>query len=79
MRILKSWDWATVPTLIRLRYQLLWAQARTSTGKWALLALLYVAGISIFLFLSLGGFGAAVAAIKLGRGEQISRWGALSS
>ncbi len=74
MRILKSWDWATVPTLIRLRYQLLWAQARTSTGKWALLALLYVAGISIFLFLSLGGFGAAVAAIKLGRGEQISLW-----
>lgn len=67
-------NWSTVRTLIRLRYQLLWAQARTSNGKYALLVVLYVIGVSVFLFLSLGGFGAAVTAIYLGRGEQIARW-----
>lgn len=67
-------NWSIVRTLIRLRYQLLWAQARTGNGKYALFVALYVIGVSIFMFLSLGGLGAAVTAIYLGRGEQIARW-----
>ena len=67
-------NWSKVRTLIRLRYWLLWAQARTSSGKYALFVALYVIGVSISIFLSAGGLGAAVTAIYLGRGEQIARW-----
>ena len=64
-------------TLIRLRQLLLWAQARTSTGRRALFASGYVLGGSLFLLLILAGSETAalskvwerdeVAIIKAGR------------
>lgn len=59
--------------LIRLRYQLIWAQARTSGGKVALLSALYVCGGALMLLLVTGGFGAA-ASVRAGRGEEVARW-----
>ncbi|MGH9899806.1 MAG: hypothetical protein ACRD4L_13265, partial [Pyrinomonadaceae bacterium] len=61
-------------SLIRLRYQLLWAQSRTSGGKTALLLAAYIFGGLIFLFFSLGGIGTAVIGVQSGRGEEIARW-----
>lgn len=60
--------------LIGLRYRLIWAQARTSQGRIALLLALYLLGAMTALLLAMGGLGAAVAAINLGQGEAISRW-----
>lgn len=61
-------------SLVRLRYKLIWAQARTTSGKIALFVALYILGASLFLLLALGGTGAAIAAVQLGRGEEIARW-----
>jgi hypothetical protein len=63
-----------VLSLVRLRYKLIWAQARTNSGKIALFIGLYILGASLFLLLALGGTRAAVAGVQLGRGEQIARW-----
>ena len=63
-----------VKSLVRLRYKLIWAQARTTSGKIALFVALYILGASLFLLLTLGGTGAAIAAVQLGRGEEIARW-----
>ncbi len=60
--------------LVRLRYRLIWAHARTGSGKIALLFALYLLGGMFVLLLSVGGFGAAIGAIGLGRGESIARW-----
>ncbi len=65
--------WRIFRTLLRLRYQLLWAQARSSAGKAALFSALYVFGMLVFLFFALGGFSAAFAAVRLGRGMQLAR------
>lgn len=70
----ENMSWSTIRKWVRLRYQLLWAQARTSNGRYALFVVLYVLGVSGFLFLNLGGFGTAVAATRTGRGEQVARW-----
>jgi len=64
--------------LVRLRYRLLWAQARTSSGRIAILLMVYLLVMLVFLFFSLGGFGAAMVGVKLGRGEAIAR-GVLTS
>ena len=64
--------------LVRLRYRLLWAQARTSGGRIAILLMVYLLVMLVFLFFSLGGFGAAMVGVKLGRGEAIAR-GVLTS
>ncbi len=64
----------TIALLVKLRYRLLWAQARTRNGKVALFFILYLLGISVAVFLGLGGIGTAVALAKLGRGEQVARW-----
>jgi hypothetical protein len=61
-------------TLVQLRYRLLWAQARSSRGRIAILLSSYVLGGALFLLLSLGGAGAAVAAVESGRGEELARW-----
>jgi hypothetical protein len=59
---------------VRLRHRLIWAHARTGSGKIALLFALYLlCGLIAFFFL-LGGVGSAVAAIELGRGESLARW-----
>lgn len=61
-------------SLVRLRYQLLWAQSRTSSGRVTLFFTLYIFGILIFLFSSLGGFSAAILGVKIGHAETITRW-----
>lgn len=60
-------------TLVRLRYQLIWAQARTGRGKVALLIFLYLFLIVLGFLVGLGGLGAAVAGVKLGKAEIIAR------
>ncbi len=65
--------WRIFRTLLRLRYQLLWGQARSSAGKAVLFFALYVFAILLFLFFALGGFSAAFAAVRLGRGMQLAR------
>ncbi len=60
--------------LVRLRYRLIWAHARTGSGKLALLLALYLFGGLFALFLSFGGFGVALGMIENGRGESIARW-----
>lgn len=61
-------------TLVRLRYQLIWAHARTGSGKVALLFALYLLGGMLALLFTFGGLGASIAAIELGRGESVARW-----
>jgi len=58
-------------TLVALRYQLVWAQARTSAGRVAGLFVLYLLGALAFAFLALGGVGAGVAAVRSGEGETL--------
>jgi hypothetical protein len=60
--------------LVRLRYRLIWARARTGRGSMALLFALYLLGGLFALFLSFGGFGVAIGMIENGRGESIARW-----
>ena len=48
-------------SLVRLRYKLIWAQARTTSGRIALFIGLYILGASFVLLLALGGTGAAIA------------------
>jgi hypothetical protein len=58
--------------LVRLRYKLIWAQARSGRGKIALLLVLYVLGTSVALFFLLSGLGQALLAIRAGRGAEIA-------
>jgi hypothetical protein len=60
-------------SLVRFRYRLVWAGARTGSGRIALFFLLYVLLAIFGLFFVLGGFGAAVAGVQLGEGEAITR------
>jgi hypothetical protein len=60
--------------LVRLRYRLIWAQARTSNGRMALFFTLYALGGFSLLFFSLGGLSMAQGAIEMGEGESIARW-----
>jgi hypothetical protein len=60
--------------LVCLRYRLIWAQARTSNGRMAILFALYLLGGFSLLFFSLGGLGIAQGALVLGEGEAIARW-----
>ncbi len=59
--------------LVRLRYLLLWAHSRTSSGRTVLLLVLYLILMLILLFFSFGGFSAALAAIELGQEEVVAR------
>jgi hypothetical protein len=59
--------------LVRLRYLLLWAHSRTSSGRTALLLVLYLILMLILLFFSFGGFSVAFAAIELGQEEAVAR------
>ena len=61
-------------TLIRLRQLLLWAQARTSTGRRALFAFGYVLGGSLFLLLILAGSETAALSKVRERDEATARW-----
>src|SRR5262245_50234179 len=60
--------------LVRLRYKLIWAHARTSKGRMAMAVALYLLGTTLFVFILLGGIDAAVDAARSGRGENVARW-----
>ncbi len=60
-------------TLVKLRYQLIWAQARTSTGRIILLVLVSVFFISLGILIGVIGLGTAVAGVQLGRAEFVTR------
>ncbi len=60
-----------IGTLIALRYRLLWAQARTSAGRVMIFFIVYLLGAFFFLLLTLGGLGAAVAAVRSGQAELV--------
>lgn len=62
--------------LVRLRYKLLWAHARTGNGKIAMLFALYLIGGFVALFFALGGMGIgfAITSIEPGRAEYFARW-----
>ncbi len=60
--------------LVKLRYKLIWAHARTSSGKIALLFFLYMLGALLALLFSISGFGVALGMIEKGEGESIARW-----
>ncbi|MBX3280345.1 MAG: hypothetical protein KF868_20295 [Acidobacteria bacterium] len=60
-------------TLAGLRYRLIWASARTTSGRLALLFVLYVLVMITGLFFALGGLSAAIAAVQSGEGELVAR------
>jgi hypothetical protein len=59
--------------LLGLRYRLLWAQTRTRNGKVVLLVVAYLALSAAAALLTLGGLGAAIASIRLGKAELVAR------
>ncbi len=61
-------------TLVRLRYQLVWARARTSKSRMALLFMLYLLGISVALLMALGGLGAAIVDADFRQDGLVLRW-----
>lgn len=63
-------------TLVRLRYKLIWAHARTGNGKIAMLFALYFIGGFVALFFALGGMGMglAITSIEPERAEYFARW-----
>lgn len=61
-------------SLVRLRYRLVWAFARTSSGKLALLFTFYLLAGMVALILSLSGFSLAILAIEGGGGESVARY-----
>lgn len=62
--------------LVRLRYKLIWAHARTGNGKVAMLFALYLIGGMVALFFALGGLGMgmAITSIEPERAEYFARW-----
>jgi len=61
-------------TLTRLRYRLIWAQARTSNGGVLLLLSLYLLGGSVALLVAFSGLGAAIVDNDLDQSGDIARW-----
>ncbi|MFN0085760.1 MAG: hypothetical protein ACKVX9_10260 [Blastocatellia bacterium] len=60
--------------LVRLRYRLIWAHARTGNGKIALLFALYLLGLSLGGLFALSGIGTAVADDEFGQKGFLARW-----
>jgi hypothetical protein len=59
-------------SLLGLRYRLLWAKVRSRNGKIALFFVGYLLAVLIFVLLALGGFGAALAVIQLGKARLVA-------
>jgi hypothetical protein len=59
--------------LVRLRYKLLWARTRSRNGKIALFVCGYLLLILVLVLLSLGGFSAGMAAVRLGKAELVAQ------
>ncbi|HKQ78585.1 MAG TPA: hypothetical protein VJ810_33105 [Blastocatellia bacterium] len=60
--------------LTRLRYRLIWAQARGSNGRIILLLSLYLLGGSVALLVAFGGMGAAIVDNDFDQGGGVARW-----
>lgn len=62
--------------LVRLRYKLIWANARTGNGKLAMLFAVYLIGALFALFFALGGLGmgAALGSIEVEKATYFARW-----
>ncbi len=60
-------------TLLGLRYRLLWAHVRSRKGKTVLFLVAYLFAILVVVLLVMGGFGAAMASIRLGKAELVAR------
>lgn len=61
-------------TLVKLRYLLIWAQARTRNGKIALLFLIYLLGASAAFVFAISGFGTAIAEEEYAQDGFLIRW-----
>ena len=64
-------NWRSIGNLIYLRYKLMWAKTRSRAGR---IALFFVGLLSFLLlqgFVTAGGLGAAVVAIRSGEAEQV--------
>ena len=59
--------------LVGLRYQLLWAQTRTRNGRIVLFVSGYTTAILIVVLLSIGGYGAAMLAVRSGKAELVAQ------
>ena len=59
--------------LLSLRYRLLWAHVRSRKGKTVLFLVAYLLACLIGVLLTMGGFGAAMASIRLGKAELVAR------
>lgn len=60
-------------TLVRLRYQLIWAQARTSPGRVVTLLVVSLFFVALGAVIGLIGLGTAVAGTQLGKAEFVTR------
>lgn len=65
--------WGALFTLLALRYRLLGAYVRSRNGRLVLLVAGGLLGMSFGVLLALGGFGAAAAAVRVGRGEFVAQ------
>ena len=65
-------DAAMLTHLLALRYRLIWAQARTGSGKLLLLLVGWLFGMLFMAFATLGGVGAARAAIEMGQADRVA-------
>ncbi|MGE0130228.1 MAG: hypothetical protein AB7U82_19250 [Blastocatellales bacterium] len=61
-------------TLTRLRYRLIWAQARTSNGRALLFLSLYLLGGSVALLIALSGLGVAMVDNDLDQSGRVAQW-----
>lgn len=59
--------------LVGLRYKLLWGQTRTRNGRIALFLTGYLFAVFIMLLMTVGGFGAAMIAVRSGRAEVVAQ------
>src|SRR3954447_25139355 len=64
---------ALIGELVKLRYKLLWAKTRSRNGKIAIFIVGYLLLVLLLVLLTTGGIGAAMVAIRSGRGEKIAR------
>lgn len=59
--------------MIRLRYKLMWAKTRSRNGKIALFAIGYLLLVLLLALFGAGGFGAGMAAVRMGKAEMVAQ------
>jgi len=61
-----------IGALVKLRYKLMWARTRTRNGKIALFFAGYLLLVFFMVIFSLGGIGAGIAAVRMGRAHTVA-------